>query len=80
MVYIKKIDTIEELHSKAKELCSSMDTVLEYNNNTCKASISMGVAIDHRNMSYEDLLDKADKALYKAKNNGRNQYNIYEND
>lgn len=77
IVYIEQIDTIESLHDKAKELCSSMDTVVQYNNNTCKVSISMGIAIDNRNIRYEDLLDHADKELYKSKENGRNQYNIY---
>ena len=79
VVYIDKIDTMEELHSKAKQLCHNMDTVMEYDNNFCKISISMGIAIDRRDISYEELLDQADKELYKSKENGRNQYRINEN-
>ncbi len=79
IVYIEKIGTIEELHSKAKELCHSMDGIMEYNGNSCKRSISMGIAVDSRDISYEELLDKADKELYKSKENGRNQYKINEN-
>ena len=78
IVYIEKIDTIEKLHNKAKELCDSMDTVIQYHNSSCKVSISMGIAVDRRDICYEELLDKADKALYRSKENGRNQYKISE--
>lgn len=78
VVYIEKLGTMEELHSKAKELCNSMDTVINYGNNACKVSISMGIAVDRGDMCYEDLLDKADKALYISKENGRNQYKVSE--
>ena len=78
VVYMENLDTIEELHNKAKELCDSMDTVIQNENNSCKVSISMGIAVDRRDICYEDLLDKADKALYISKENGRNQYKVSE--
>ena len=46
------------------------------NSLSCKVvTLSLGVAaLDSKRMtSPEDLIKKADKALYKAKNNGRNQ-------
>ncbi len=39
----------------------------------CKITISLGVACYQQGESMENLIDRADKALYKAKNRGRNQ-------
>lgn len=38
-----------------------------------KITISVGVAEFYGSISYEELLDRADKALYEAKNTGRNK-------
>ncbi|WP_413113321.1 GGDEF domain-containing protein [Thaumasiovibrio sp. DFM-14] len=40
-------------------------------------TVSAGIASNHTNMPIEPLLQDADAALYKAKNNGRNQTCIY---
>ena len=50
---------------------------IKIQNNTfpCNRPItaSFGIAEIETNMDEKTLIDKADKALYKAKNNGRNQ-------
>lgn len=79
MVYIEKVDDMLEIYNKARDLCYNMDTTITCDEKSCKVSISMGVAIDTREISYEELLATADKALYEAKANGRNQYVVYEN-
>ena len=40
-------------------------------------TVSMGVAIFDRHPDYEQLIDHADKALYRAKENGRNRVELY---
>ncbi len=79
MIYIKNADNILGIYNKARDLCHSMDTVITDEEKSCKVSISMGIAIDTRKISYEKLLEAADRALYEAKKNGRNQYVVYTN-
>ena len=43
-----------------------------------KLTISAGVAFANTNEDIETLVKKADKAMYKAKENGRNQVVVYE--
>lgn len=45
-----------------------------YNEQKAEMTVSIGVAANHQNMkSQKDLIECADKALYQAKQNGRNQ-------
>lgn len=44
-----------------------------YNNEYCKITISLGVAENNKEVDYTTVISYADKALYKAKNTGRNK-------
>lgn len=44
---------------------------------TLKVTISMGVCMHNQSQNLEDLMEKADQALYLAKENGRNQVALY---
>lgn len=46
--------------------------------NVGEKTISLGIAEFEKNDKVKSLLEKADLALYKAKNNGRNKTIIYE--
>ncbi|NOQ31757.1 MAG: diguanylate cyclase [Helicobacteraceae bacterium] len=48
-------------------------TILQIDKNEIQVSCSFGVAQDRDELSVHELVSLADKALYKAKNNGRNQ-------
>ena len=56
---------------------------LTFDGNTCKISVSIGVAqykseiSNNSDKSCENLIKNADKALYEAKNNGKNQTVIF---
>lgn len=51
---------------------------LHYANKLIPVSVSIGVATQCQGESKEDLLDRADRALYQAKQNGRNQVVVAE--
>ncbi len=67
----------EKLRKKVEDL------KLEHKNNICgnEITISLGVAMDiaEPGKKLYDLIDRADKALYEAKNSGRNRTLVYEN-
>lgn len=46
-------------------------------NRGVKASISIGIAIAKSDDNFETLYEKADRALYQSKENGKNQFRIY---
>lgn len=48
-----------------------------FNSQKIKYTVSIGVAKLVNHKDFKDLLDDADKALYNAKNNGRNQVNYF---
>lgn len=51
-----------------------MDKKFTSDQNTFNVTISIGISTNARgSMKKEELVDRADKALYKAKGNGRNQ-------
>lgn len=66
------------LQSKAKALCTKLNELYSDGNIKVNVSSSIGVAIYPKHgTKYSDLFRHADKALYVAKNNGKNQFHIY---
>jgi diguanylate cyclase (GGDEF)-like protein len=51
---------------------------LQTDNGPLQATISCGLAVLHADDDAHSLMDKADKALYKAKDTGRNKVCVYE--
>ena len=79
VVFMRKTDSrevavsrIESLIKKVKEL-----TFPEMNGKNITISAGMAFAPEH-GTGYLDLYKNADTALYKTKQNGRDGYNIYE--
>lgn len=67
--------TYQEAADVAERLRAAIsDTPIEYNNNSIEVTASFGVVdINDRDISIEQAIDFADKALYSAKRGGRNQ-------
>lgn len=62
---------------KAKEIAEKIrNQVLQAGENMCNTSISVGIAT-YSGGDYNDTIKKADKALYYAKEHGRNQVILY---
>ena len=66
----------------AKKLRQEVESLkIEHKNNVCEkwVTVSLGVATDvvKKGNSFADLLAKADKALYKAKESGRNRASLF---
>lgn len=65
------------LFEKIDHLMILFETLpIEINHNTIPITISLGVLYCDASINFEDTLKEVDRALYKAKENGRNQYTI----
>jgi len=71
-------DTALELAEKVR--LKVEDMTLFYYNHQIKTTISLGISacVPQLTQSRDNLLEKADKALYRAKNNGKNQVVFYD--
>lgn len=71
------VDYTEE---KAKALAEQLRHDIEASDNgICPVTISLGLCRYNKNETYHQCVDKADQALYYAKNHGRNQVVDYAN-
>ncbi|MBU1413975.1 GGDEF domain-containing protein, partial [Myxococcota bacterium] len=58
----------------AERICKKVSEIMiDYKNTKIKITISGGAVLRMPNESFEFLADRADKLLYQAKNDGRNQ-------
>lgn len=72
---------VEIAQTIASKLIDSMQQPLMFEDHPMYMSISIGVAIYPQHAdSFEELLKKADVAMYHAKKSGRNNFKIYTND
>ena len=72
---MKNISSDKIVHIKAQELIEKITDNFAQND----ISISIGIALfQEHGKTYEQLYKKSDAALYTSKNNGRNQYTVYE--
>lgn len=78
VVFAGNISGLEEAATKAKALKEALDTT--YNNGTYSIPISgsIGISIYPKDgTNYEQLMERADAAMYKVKKQGKNNYLFY---
>lgn len=78
VVYMTSVKNRQALAHKCKLLCESVHQ-LSYDHDH-QITISLGAAISRQGDTYDNVYEKADKALYYAKRHGRNQYKITDPD
>ena len=71
-----QLDDVLNLAEKIRMQVES--TLIEYKRHKLNITISIGTAYQHKKYSSEaELIDSADMALYQAKENGRNQVQLF---
>ena len=74
MVFLKNVTNREVINRRIEEFCAEFKKNSEYQ---CTCSIGIATA-KKENFSYEEVLKKADDALYRSKKDGKNRYTYYE--
>ncbi|MEG1754814.1 MAG: diguanylate cyclase [Clostridia bacterium] len=75
-VFLKNVGSVIHIQEKAQEVCNCMRSLDDQLN--IHMSASVGISLYHCDGStFDELYDKADQALYRAKADGKNQYVIY---
>lgn len=79
VVLLKNVASKEVLLKKANDICEFLHTIYLKDCSNYKISGSVGIAINPDNGSnYDELLYKADAALYKAKRKGKDCFALYD--
>lgn len=79
VVYMKNLNTISNADILAGKVVKKVDYTLEHTDHPIHVTCSVGVAIfPYHGTDYEELFNKADKAVYTAKANGKCGYRIYD--
>lgn len=79
VVLLKNYKSIDNVKEKANEMCKAFKSIYTGENKDYTISTSIGISLYPRDGdNYEDLLNKADIALYNVKDNGKDNFRIYE--
>ncbi len=80
-LFFNEMDNTATIRSLAARLIKSLNDKVKYPDGKCGVCASVGVAIAPKDgTEFEILYFNADKALYHAKNNGKNTYHFFSND
>lgn len=78
VVFLKNISSTEVLYEKADLLIDYFKNSFIQKEINCKISVSIGISLyPNDGTTYDCLYQKADTALYYAKEHGKNQYALY---
>ncbi|MDD6812437.1 MAG: diguanylate cyclase [Lachnospiraceae bacterium] len=79
VVFMRNINSISNADILASKIVNKVDFHLPTEEKEIHVTCSIGIAIfPYHGSNYEELFNKADKAVYTAKANGKNGYRIYD--
>lgn len=79
VVFMRNLNAISNADILASKIENKVDFHLPTEEKEIHVTCSIGIAIfPYHGMNYEELFNKADKAVYTAKANGKNGYRIYD--
>jgi diguanylate cyclase (GGDEF)-like protein/PAS domain S-box-containing protein len=79
VVFIKNIENMDVPKIKAQEICEAIHKEFDYESGKFTISASVGVCIiKGTKITYEELYNNSDIALYDVKNNGKNSFSVYQ--
>lgn len=81
IVAMKDCNDIDIAIEKASQICNSLQKVYYSNDTSYSISSSIGIVLcPEDGATFEELYQRADKALYKSKEGGKNRFTIYNKD
>ncbi|MFA3977189.1 diguanylate cyclase domain-containing protein [Clostridioides difficile] len=80
-IFMKNISSVKDAGKKAEELLYMFRHLFQKEKSFLKVTCSIGIAIYPKDgTTFKEIYARADKALYQAKNMGKNNYVIYNQD
>ncbi len=76
IVVLNRIDKVDALKTAERILKDMAESKLYYKGNNIKLTISIGITQHKAGDSADEIVHRADEALYKAKTNGKNRYEV----
>lgn len=79
VLFLQQENETDDLEHISKQICDTFLNKQRVNQLPCEVSCSIGISkVREKEESFEQLYENADKALYLAKNSGKNQWRLYE--
>jgi len=76
-VVVAKLATTSEMTELAEQIITALGKPQMVDGESCKLSVSVGIAVGLENQDLNSMLKFADIALYRAKNTGRNRHELF---
>lgn len=76
-VFMSNVDDPAIAREKARILCASIQSLFRKGDVGSDVSVSIGITVIQEPLPYDELFRQADIALYHAKSNGKNRYEVY---
>lgn len=80
-ILMQKLNTVNNVSKLAQTIISTLEEPIYIEQHTLNISASIGISLyPNHSTNFDDLILYADTAMYKAKNEGRNNFQIYSPD